>query len=327
MPVLQGVEYLESDSAQFTIARNGTLAYIPGSATRLNNTLAMVDRAGREEPLKAPARAYEDMALSPDGRFLALTLVSGQQWNIWLYDLQQGSLSRLTFEGDNRDPLWSTDGKHVIYASTRKGRRGIYWKAVGGSGGEEQLLETKTQPFPTTVSADGKYLLYGVGSWEDTAAIYALPLEGERKPKELFKERGVERAMASPDGKWIAYESSESGRVEIYVRRFSGGGQRWQISPDGGTHAVWSKDGRELYFRSTGGDSGGNLMSAMIAKNDEFTFSAARSLFRFSYAQAGHDYEVVGNGQKFIVIKVPENETKATQVNVVLNWASELKRK
>jgi eukaryotic-like serine/threonine-protein kinase len=325
-PVLEGVQYTPSSYAQFAIAANGTLAYIPGTAKDLNNTLVTIDRGGREEALKAPPRGFEDMDLSPDAKLLAMTVIGGQQWNVWIYDLQQGSLNRLTFEGDNRDPMWSADGKRVIYGSTRNGRRGLYWKPVNGTGGEEQLLNSPRQVFPASVTSDGKYLIYDPGAWED-AAIYALPLQGERTPQVLLKQSSLANGMVSPNGKWIAYESAESGRTEIYVRRFNAGAEKWQVSTEGGDHALWSRDGGELYFRSSGA-KGTMVMSTTIGKGEEFTFSPPRALFRFGCISAGaHDYGVMGNGQKIVCIKEPEAETKATQVNVVLNWALELKKK
>lgn len=326
-PVMGGVQYTPSAFAQFAIAANGTLAYIPGTAKDLNNTLVTIDRNGREEALKVPPRGFEDMDLSPDGKLLAMTVIGGQQWNVWIYDLQQGSLNRLTFEGDNRDPMWSADGKRVIYGSTRNGRRGLYWKPVSGTGGEEQLLDANLQLFPSSMTSDGKYLIYESGTWEDTGAIYALPLQGERTPKVLFEQRGLASGKVSPNRKWLAYESAESGRTEIYVRKFNGGAEKRQISTEGGEHALWSRDGGELYFRSSGA-KGTMVMSTTIGKGEEFTFSPPRALFRFGCITAGpHDYGVMGNGQKIVCIKEPEAETKATQVNVVLNWASEFKKK
>ena len=327
-PVLEGVQYTPLSYAQFAIAANGTFAYIPGAAKDLNNTLVTVDRSGREQALKAPPRGFEDMDLSPDGRLLALTVIGGQQWNVWIYDLQQGSLNRLTFEGDNRDPMWSADGRRVIYASTRNGRRGLYWKPVRGTGAEEQLLDSPRQLFPASVTNDGKYLIYDTGAWEDTAAIYAVPLQGERTPRVLFKQPSLANGKVSASGKWIAYESSETGRTEIYVRRFTAGAEKWQVSTEGGDHALWALDGSELYFRSPGPKGEMVVMSTTIGKGDEFTFSPPRALFPFRCITAGaHDYGVMSNDQKIVCIKEPEAETKATQVNVVLNWASELKKK
>jgi eukaryotic-like serine/threonine-protein kinase len=223
VPVLQGVQYGFTDFAQFSIARNGTLAYIPGPPLGLQNTLVSVDRTGRETPLRAPPRGYEDLALSPNGKLLALTVIGEQQWNIWIFDIQQGTMSRLTFEGDNRDPIWSADGRRVIYSSSRNGRKGIFWKPVGGPGGEEELLDSSLQLFPSSVSMDGRFVMYDVAGWVESSGIYVLPLQGERKAKLLFKERSAGNEAISPDGKWLAYESTESGRNEVYVRSFDSG--------------------------------------------------------------------------------------------------------
>jgi eukaryotic-like serine/threonine-protein kinase len=329
VPVLQGVQYAFADFAQFSIARNGTLAYISGPPLGLQNTLVSVDRTGRETPLRAPPRGYEDLALSPNGKLLALTVIGEQQWNIWIFDIQQGTMSRLTFEGDNRDPIWSADGRRVIYSSSRNGRKGIFWKPVGGPGGEEELLDSSLQLFPSSVSMDGRFVMYDVAGWVESAGIYILPLQGERKAKLLFKERSAGNEAISPDGKWLAYESTESGRNEVYVRSFDSGAGKWQVSTDGGTHAWWSANGRELFFRSVNGrtETGGSLMSVTVSPSGEFTASPPRPLFPFSCVQSGHDYGVMPDGQHFICIKEPESETKAMQANVVLNWASELEKK
>lgn len=249
-PVLDGVQYRPSSYAQFAIAQNGTLAYIPGAAKDLNNTLVTIDRGGREEALKASPSGFEDMDLSPDGKLLAMTVIGGQQWNVWIYDLQEGSLNRLTFEGDNRDPMWSADGKRVIYGSTRNGRSGLYWKPVSGTGGEEQLLDSPRQLFPASVTNDGKYLIYDSGAWEDAAAIYALPLQGERTPRVLLKQPSLTNGKVSPSGKWIAYESSETGRTEIYVRRFTAGAGKWQVSTEGGLTRCGHATGVSFIFEA-----------------------------------------------------------------------------
>ena len=238
-------------------------------------------------------------------------------------------MSRLTFEGDNRDPIWSADGRRVIYSSSRNGRKGIFWKPVGGPGGEEELLDSAMQLFPSSVSMDGRFVIYDVAGWVESAGIYILPLQGERKAKLLFKERSAGNEAISPDGKWLAYESTESGRNEVYVRSFDSGAGKWQVSTDGGTHAWWSANGRELFFRSVNGrtETGGSLMSVTVSPSSEFTASPPQPLFPFSCVQSGHDYGVMPDGQHFICIKEPESETKAMQVNVILNWASELEKK
>src|SRR5262249_24557435 len=158
-----------------------------------------------------------------------------QQWSVWIYDMQQKTFNRLTFDGENRDPIWSADGKRVIYASSRNGRKSLFWKPVTGPGGEEELLTVASQPFPDSVSKDGRYLVYDILGAKELTGFYLLPLQVERKPQLLFAEPslGTTVAAVSPDGRWIAYASGESGRQEIYVRRFGAGTGKWQVSTEG----------------------------------------------------------------------------------------------
>ncbi len=323
LPVLQGAQTVSGREFAFlSLARDGTLAYIPGGTIGKHNLLVGLDRSGKETMLPAQPQAYEDLTLSPDGKLLAMTIVAEQQWSIWIYDLQERTLNRFTFDGDNRDPLWSADGKRVIYGSSRNGRKSLFWKPVNGPGGEEDLGAFPTQTFPGSVSKDGRYLAYDISGTKESAGVYLLPLQGERKPKLLLNDPAVNDEAISPDGKWIAYESAESGRTEIYVREFPSVAGKWQVSQDGGTHPMWSANGRELFFRTTA--SRPRLMSVTVSSGSEFAASAPHALFGFSCSQAGHDYAPMPDGQHFICIKPPESETTATQVNIVLNWAKEL---
>ena len=327
-PVLEGVMIdLGSDIAQFAVSRDGSLAYVPGTKTGFRNTLVTVDRSGRETPLSELQRSYEDLALSPDGRLLALTLIGEQQWNVWVYDLSHKTLNRATFEGDNRDPIWAADSKHVIYASFRNGRSGIFWRPVTGPGSEEELVSTESQPFPFSVSPDGHWLSYMLGAPSPGAGVYLLPLEGERKPRPFVLEPAAMGGAISPDARWIAYESRESGQSEVYVRSLSGEAAKWQISTQGGIRPSWSASGHELLFRTGNLDSDSTLMSVAVTPGPEFSPSSPKPLFRFAYLQGGHDYAVMPDGQHFICIKESEHDTSVTQVNMVLNWAAELKKK
>jgi hypothetical protein len=328
VPVLKGVQTVNGGGmAQFFVGQDGTLVYVPGTVLGTQNTLVSVDRAGKETPLHAPPRAYEDLTLSPDGNQLAMTIVGEKQWSVWIYDLQQGSLKRVTFDGDCRDPIWSADGKRLIYESTRAGHKGIFWKPVSGPGGEEELVTTASQPFAWSVSKDGHDLAFQAIDERGADAVYQLPLQGERKPKLLFNESSGVTEAISPDGKWIAYESTNSGRAEVYVRSYRSGSGKWQVSTDGGTRAWWSVDGKELFFRSTDSKLGYPLMSVAVSPGNEFTASPPRVLFRFACNHTGHDYAPTPDGQHFLCIKPPDSEATATQVNMVLNWATELQKK
>jgi serine/threonine protein kinase len=323
LPVLQGAQTLAGGQFAFlSLARDGTLAYIPGGTIGIHNHLVSVDRSGKETVLPAQPQAYEDMTLSPDGKLLAMTIVAEQQWSVWIYDLQQKTLNRFTFDGDNRDPLWSADGKRVIYSSTRNGRKSLFWKQVNGPSGEEELGAFPGQVYPSSVSKDGQYLAYDISGTKESTGAYLLPLRGERKPKLLLNDSAVGSEEISPDGKWIAYDSVESGRTEIYVRGFPSGSGKRQVSQESGAHPMWSANGRELFFRTTA--SKPIMMSVTVSSGSEFNASAPRALFGFSCNMAGHDYAPTPDGQHFICIKPPESERTAPQVNVVLNWAKEL---
>jgi Tol biopolymer transport system component len=320
-PVLQGV-YIDQDfeAVHVAVARDGSIAYVPGTITAPENTLVVVDRAGSERPLTDIHHSYEDLTLSPDGRFLALT-IRGEPWSVWLYDLRRDTLNRLTFEGDNRDPIWTADGKRVIYISFRNGRFHLLWKPIDGSSSEEELAATDSQLWPYSCSRDGRWLSYNAGN-----IGYLLPLVGERKPKAFVSAPSASGGAISPDGKWIAYESSESGESEVYVQPLSSGTGKWQISTAGGLRPYWSPDGRELFFRSGSFRGGNTLMSAVIQTEPVFSAGTPQPLFTFRYEQAGHDYAVMPDGRHFICIKRLERETGASQVNVILNWAAELKK-
>jgi eukaryotic-like serine/threonine-protein kinase len=325
LPALQGVQTSGREFAQFVVARNGTLAYVPGVAAGNHNTLVSIDRAGKESALPAAPQAYEDLALSPDGKQLATTIIGEQQWSVWIYSLEQKTFNRLTFEGDNRDPIWSADGKRVIYASSRNGRKSLFWKPVTGNGGEEELLASTAQPFPDSVSTDGRYLLYDTLGARESNGFYLLPLQGNRKPQLLFAEPSLGKMLGafSPDGRWIAYASGESGRQEIYVRRFGRDTGKWQVSTEGAYQPAWSSDSRELFYRNTGG----RVFSVAVSPDNDFVASSARPLFQFPCVSAGHDYMPTRDGQHFICIQQPQSEWTATQVNVVLNWTNELSAK
>ncbi|HKW63256.1 MAG TPA: protein kinase [Candidatus Acidoferrum sp.] len=325
LPVLQGVQTSGREFAQFAVARNGTLAYVPGAPIGNRNTIVSVDRTGKESVLAAPPQAYEDLALSPDGKLLAMTIIGEQQWSVWIFDLRQKTLNRLTFEGDNRDPLWSADGKRVIYASSRNGRKSLFWKPVNGPGGEEELVSVASQPFPDSVSKDGRYLAYNILGARESEGYYLLGLQGEKKSELLFTEpsSGTAVAAISPDGRWIAYASAESGTQEVYVRRFGASAGKWQASTEGAYQPSWSADSRELFYRG----SDNRISSVTVSPGNDFAPSTPRPLFPFPCISGGHDYAPTADGQHFVCIKQPESEWRAMQVSVVINWASELKGK
>jgi eukaryotic-like serine/threonine-protein kinase len=303
------------------VARSGNLAYVSGPerTERASSTrLVWVSRDGKESPASSTVRGYEDMSIARDEKMAAFTIPADPVWNIWILDLERGNVNRLTFNGDNRDPLWSPDRRHVAYTSFRDGHFGIYWSAVDGSSPEQKLTSNQFEPTAEAFTPDGKKLIFtqdvtatNVNSWE-------VAVTGDATPVPLISLGEGDSLDISPDGKWIAYESAETGQLEVYVQPYPGPGGKWQISNGGGYRPHWSPDGKEIFFRW--GDA---MMAATVETHPHFTSDTAHVLFTGRYAHAGRDYET--DGRRFLMMK-REDQKGPTSLQVVLNWTGELKK-
>ncbi len=270
VPIIEGVmQGRLSRHAAFSVSRSGSLVYVPGEAQGAANTLVWVDRTGAAEPLAGPLRLYRNPSLSPDGQSLAVTVVgTGNLSDIWVYDLLRTTLTRLTFEGDNRLPIWTPDGERVTFRSNRDGGPwNLFWKRADGSGEAEQLATSEINQTASSWSPDGQVLAFYEGRGGEETALWTLPMDGERQPR-LFLQTPFHEssAMFSPDGNWLAYVSDESGQIEVYVRPYPGGtpGGKRQISTEGGNEPVWARDSGELFYRS-----GTRMMAVEITKEPD----------------------------------------------------------
>ena len=286
-----------------------------------------MDREGAVEPLGTPARAYVDPRLSPDGRRLAVS-IDGENKDIWVYDLGRRTLSRLTFDpGSDETPVWTPDGKWVTFAGDRDGVRNLLRRVADGSEEEEQLVTLQEHAHANSWSPDGQVLVFGMGPTPTASGgIWLLPLEEDRKPTLFLKTPfNVYASRLSPDGHWIAYTSKESGRSEIYVQPFPSLGGKWPISTDGGGHAVWARNGRELFYRN-----GDKMMVVEVTTQPNFAPGSPKALFEgqlFTAADGSTAYDVAPDGQRFVMIKESEEQQQeAPPINVVLNWFEELNR-
>ncbi len=292
-----------------------------------SDILFWVDRQGVARPLTETRRNYiPHPRLSPDGRRLAVGVRDAHGGrNIWLHELDRGSWTRLTFEGSNEKPIWSPDGKQIVFTSDRVGGvQQIFSKSVDGSGQVEQLTEGAYHA-PTSLSPDGKSVVFRErgddGSWD----IGMLRLDGERNPEILLATPFDEHnGMVSLDGRWLAYVSNESGRDEIYVTPFPDSEGKWPISTEGGTELMWSPDGKELFYRS-----GDEMMAVAISTEPDFTPGKPTILFKGDYVVTGATtssyYDVTSDGRQFMMVGRQES-SELIQLNVVLNWFEELKR-
>ena len=320
--LIEGIRIEEWGAAQFALSPEGTLVYVSGGPAWIGK-LTWVDQQGVSKPLAAPAQAYGPISLSPDGQRLAVTVV-GATSDVWVYELTRGTFTRLTVEGSNYRPVWTPDGRRIIYQRTAGPNEfHMVWQLADGSGAEEELTTSDYPWWPASFSPNGKLLAFQQNAADTGVDLSILPLEGDRQPyswlKTKFNEWG---ATFSRDGKWVAYTSDESGQFEIYVRSFSDAGGKRQISTGGGEEVIWSPDGRALFYRE-----GLRWMSVAVQTEPEFRADAPKVMFEGPYLNVpGVSYDVAPDGQHFIMIEENQNQAPTTQLNVVLNWFEELKR-
>jgi len=323
VPVVPQVLTKATGAADFGVSRDGTLVYVRGSAQGSGMTLAWRDRQGHDEPIAAPPRAYTHPRVSPDGLRIALD-VRDQDADIWIWDTPKQTLSRFTFEsGPDENAVWTPDGKRIVYSSTRAGLVSLFWQAADGTGVAERLLTTQHYQVPWAFTPDGQSLVI-----RDSDLDLALVALGDKRTVTPLVPRPANRTNAdlSADGQWIAYQSNESGRDEIYVHPFpSVGAGRWQISTEGGTRPVWARNGRELYYL----DGRLRLVAVPVRPGATFTSGTPAILFELpsTPTATARSYDVAPDG-RFLVIKFPHSDKSSTAptLNVVLNWSDELER-
>jgi Tol biopolymer transport system component len=248
--------------------------------------------------------------------------------DIWILDLLRNTKTRLTFGSSTQtSPVWSADGKTVFYRSNVKGPFHIYAKTADGSGAEQTVLEGNTAfEAPESSSPDQRYLAYRrAGDPSTTAAIWALPLFGDRKPFPVVQtEFNQGGAVVSPDGKWLAYDSDATGRFEAYITAFPGAGAKWQVSTGGGLSPKWRRDGKEVFFL----DVSDNVLAVDVnTLGNTVRLGTPHVLFHSAEGQTmqGGAYDVTADGKKFIVNDADVKED-SQPLTLVQNWTAELKK-
>ena len=315
----------------FSVSQNGVLAYRAGPGTSGNVQLTWIDRTGRVIETFGAAAPYRGVDVSGDGKRIAVHRHDVNGGDIWLFEsARRGTMSRFTFdaEQDNSMPIWSPDGSRIAFGSLRNGKWGVYEKAANGTGGEQLLVESDLPKMPMSWSPDGQFLVFWVVDPKTSQDVWIIPLTGDKKPIPLLHTAFNEgHAQVSPNGKWISYTSTETGRQEIYVRSFPSGDAKWQISASGGSFSRWRPDGSELFYMAT--PSLGKMMSVKVtAAGPTFEYGDPTELFdseyvNFTHGLNYHTYAVSPDGQRFLIPR-PEGtdeDNAPAPITVVLNWA------
>jgi Tol biopolymer transport system component len=319
LQVTGGPVSIVEDGTQHFISDSWTLVYIPITADGTapdQRALVWVDRKGQEESINATPKDYADPAISPDGKRLALTVNTGGNEDIWIWDLARETMTRLTFsEGEDTGPLWTPDGKWIVYFSERGREFDVNKKAADGAGDVEKLASWPNQSKPSTWSRDGKTLLLRDLTLSPLHTnIAVMPLEGDHARKPLLQGKyNYDHPQISPDGRWLAYASNESGRNEIYVCPYPEANKgKWQISTSGGIGPLWSTEGRELFYRD-----GESVMAVSVETGPAFKCGKPEVLFR------GTDFvsrpgliempmwDLSPDGKRFLMIKPPASTAAA----------------
>ncbi len=335
VPVLPRLAVTGTGAGDFAMAADGTLVYVdvPGNVGALGanaRTLVWVDRTGKEEPVAAPPRAYEQPRLSPDGTRLALSSFDEEN-DIWIWDLRRATLTRLTLDpGQDQFPLWTPDGRRIVFSANHDGQPNLWWQAADGTGAAERLTTSSNAQFLNGITPDGTAVVFNQPTPTMGRDLLQLALDGTRRVTPLLQTKFDERnGIVSPDGRWLAYESNSSGRFEIYVRPFPNvGGGQWEVSTAGGRQPLWARSGKELlYF----GSDGALLRVPVEASGATWNAGTPMKLLEGRYytgTGSGRAYDVSPDGLRFLMIKAPGGDSTASSPSVIVvqHFDEELKR-
>jgi len=344
VPVVQGISTYtgvagvggQAGAAMIAWTETGTAIYHAGQNGGTDAPIDWMDRAGKMTALRATSAIWNNPQFSPDGRRLAMDIAVGQSdVFVFTYDWARDALTRVTFgAGLNSKPVWTPDGRRLVFRSSISGGViNLYWQRADGSGEVQRLTESPNPQFPVSWHPSGKFLAFYEARPQTGNDLMILPMEGDEasgwkpgKPTVFLNTPFAEQEpVFSPDGRWIAYQSTESGRAEVYVRPFPGPGGRWQVSTDGGTYPVWSRTRRELFY---GSPDSRLMVASYVAEGDAFRPDKPRvwSERRF-VSRAGRTFDLHPDGERF-ALDASDTDTaiKQDRLVFVFNFFNELRR-
>jgi Tol biopolymer transport system component len=340
-PILEGVVANPgTGGAQFSFSDTGNLVYLAGGSVSRNVSIYWMDPEGKFTPLRATPGSYLNPAFSPDGKRLALDILDldGKRRDIWVYEWERDTLTRLTFAGEgNEFPVWTPDGQRIVYSSVEKGgTHNLWWIRADGAGDAQRLSESKSPQYAGSWRPDGKVLAFSQLNPGTNFDIMTLSIEGDEKsgwkpgePKPFVNSAFNEATPAfSSDGRWLAYQSNESGRFEVYVRPFSGPGGKWQVSTGGGSDPKWSRNGKELFYRTLDSKV---MVVTYTASGDSFRADKPQlwSPGQFTDRGANSNFDLHPDGKRLAVLKAPGTEQApvVNKVSFIFNFFDELRLK
>jgi eukaryotic-like serine/threonine-protein kinase len=340
-PILEGVvTNANTGGAQFSFSEAGNLVYVPGRSSAVLGSIYWMERDGKFRPLRESPAGYLNPAFSPDGKRLAMEIFDGKNNDIWVYELGRDTLMRLTFASEaSRVPVWTPDGQRITYSSLEKGVANLYWKRADGAGDAQRLTENKNPQRPYSWRADGKFLAFTQSNPDTRTDIMMLPFEGDEKsgrkpgePRFFLNSPYDETSPAfSPDGRWLAYVSNESGSDEVYVRPFPGPGGVWLISTGGGQFPKWSRTDKELFYRTPDSKL---MVAAYTASGDSFVAGKPQlwspgQFINLTNLGPFYNFDLHPDGKRFAVVKTPGpgEGTLVNKVTFIFNFFDELRRK
>jgi len=314
--VLDGIAFQGgggSDHDEASMTHDGGLVYLRGNE---NRRLVWVDRNGKKSSAVDDVREFTFVRLSPNGRQAALNIATGTKRDIWTLDLAAGTLTPLTTTGTARNPMWSSDGKRILYVSTQSGRAGLWSQPADGSGPPQLVVVPRRNAWFTDLSPDGRNVVYNAIATVNFD-LENVSLDSTHEARTLSgSPTAIEvSGRFSPDGRWVAYVSDESGRLEVYLRSFAENAGRVLISTAGGRRPIWAPSGKELFYWE-----GNRLVSASLIFAPQPAVVSRTPLFSGRYAE---DFDVSNDGKRFLMV---EPETSGLELVVVPNWQTELKR-
>jgi serine/threonine-protein kinase len=327
-------------SAQYSFSNTGLIAYVAGESQASKLEIDWMDRAGKLQPLRSVPGDYVNPRISPDGKRVSLNVFEGGSSDIWVYDWARDTMTRLTFDpGNDIAQTWTPDGQRLAFASNRSGAQNLYWLRADGSNDVQRLTESKHSQFPYSWTPDGKTLAFNETDPVTGSDLWVLPIEGDEKsgwkpgtPKLFLKTPFTEvTPFFSPDGRWLAYQSNESGTSEVYVRPFPGGDGKWMVSNGGGIQVRWSRNAKELFYVRP--DDHKLMVANYRVVGGSFQADKPVLWSPVQLADIGGrpNYDVAPDGKRVVVLRYIESQEKIAEKHdkfvLILNVFEELRHR